>query len=166
MKKFFSAILNLFIVLLIIVSIGAFISGDIIAGIIIMGIGLFLVVRKIKKKKILNRSNSQDSSTFHSKVVGVTYQNDDGSDRQKLLKKCKVGEKLNLIREPVPEDENGVKVCRLNGEQIGWLKRAVAREITSLLYAGGEAEVEITDLTGGDAGQSLGCNIKITKYPA
>lgn len=66
---------------------------------------------------------------FMTKIVGVVHKNNDGTSRQEILKKCKRGEKLTLIHEPIPQDENAVKVCRENGEQIGWLSQILAAEI-------------------------------------
>lgn len=64
---------------------------------------------------------------YYTKVAGVTQKNDDGSDRQKILKKCRAGEKVNLIRDPEnPHDKNAIKVCRESGEQLGWINKDVA----------------------------------------
>ena len=59
---------------------------------------------------------------YPAKVAGVTFDNDDGSSRQKIIARCTVGEKIRLIREPDnPYDEFAIKVCRSNGEQIGYV---------------------------------------------
>src|SRR5512133_637251 len=38
--------------------------------------------------------------SFYSKVAGVVHANGDGSSRQEIIKYCRVGEKLTLVREP------------------------------------------------------------------
>ena len=64
---------------------------------------------------------------YYTNIVGVTHTNDDGSDRQKIIKKCWVGETLNLIRDyENPYDKNAIKVCRESGEQLGWINKDVA----------------------------------------
>lgn len=112
------------------------------------------------------KKNTKVIGEFHTKVVGVTHDNDDGSNRQKILKKCRVGEELQLIHTPIPQDKNAVKVCRRNGQQIGWLSRSVAEEIAPRLRKGGKVRAQISSLTGGGLffKRTRGCNIKIMKY--
>jgi hypothetical protein len=106
--------------------------------------------------------------TFYSKVAGVTFENDNGSDRQQILKKCKLGEKLLLIHSPIEGHPNAVKVCREStNEQIGHLNAKVAEEIAPLLKRKIKVTAEISDLTGGVGDKkTIGCNIKITKHEA
>lgn len=60
-------------------------------------------------------------------VVGTNYNNDDGTSRRKIAEKLYSGQKVLLIREPDNTyDENAVKVCTLNNEQIGYLRSEVA----------------------------------------
>ena len=90
--------------------------------------------------------------SFNSKVVGVTKRNAERKSRQTIIKDCRVGELLELLREPDNEfDANAVKVCRRNGQQIGYLNSNVARTIAPLLDEGETVHVCITDLTGGTA---------------
>ena len=59
---------------------------------------------------------------FFAKVHGVSYKNDDGSSRQKIISGRKVGEELDIIPEPTNKHDPGaMKVCRKNGEQLGYL---------------------------------------------
>ena len=103
--------------------------------------------------------------SFYTKIVGVTYPNDDGTSKQKILAKCRIGENLILKHTPIPEDDNAVKVLRKNGDQIGWLSSAVAREISALLDQGCRVDAVISDLTGGTKDKpTRGCNINVTKY--
>ena len=106
------------------------------------------------------------SRAFHAKVVGVSHKNPDGSSRQKIIGRCRVGERLFLIPEPAnPYDPEAVKVCRQNGEQVGYLEAIrTAGEISRLIGRGGRAEAEIADIMGGGAGKHLGIVIRITKF--
>src|SRR5215475_2548711 len=56
--------------------------------------------------------------TIH--VAGVSF-------RQRAVAHVREGERLLLEREPTNKhDENAIKVCRLDGEHIGYLPREVA----------------------------------------
>jgi HIRAN domain len=67
---------------------------------------------------------------FFAQVAGESYRNDDGSDRQAIIGSCRVGEPLVLDAEPDnPEDENAVRVLRRDGNQIGYLERAMAARL-------------------------------------
>ena len=57
-------------------------------------------------------------------VVGGKYPNPDGTSRLEILRRCRVGERLVLVREPEniqQEDLRAVKVCRKTGEQLGYI---------------------------------------------
>jgi hypothetical protein len=59
---------------------------------------------------------------FYAKVVGVTYSNDDGSDRQTIIGACLSFENVILEHEENnPHDPNAIMVRRQDGDQIGYL---------------------------------------------
>jgi len=103
---------------------------------------------------------------FFTKVAGVISKNNDGTSRQEILKRCKKGERLTLLHQPIIQDKNAVRVCRENGEQIGWLNEILAAEIAPRLDKGSRIDAEIKEITGGGflSGKSRGCNIQLTKY--
>jgi hypothetical protein len=69
---------------------------------------------------------------FFGHVAGESHRNDDGSDRQAIIPRCRVGELLVLQHEPDnPHDINAIRVLRQNGEQIGYLEREFAGEVVS-----------------------------------
>ena len=125
-----------------------------------------------KKGDIVSRS-------FRTKVVGVTHKNDDGSDRQKIISKCKVGDSLLLQRDYDNEyDEHAIAVLRTTtNEQLGFIARDVAfrqegmNDLAPHLDRGGEARAWIVDIIGGSSGfwerlfgfanKNLGCVIEI-----
>jgi len=100
---------------------------------------------------------------LHSKVVGVTRQNHDGSDRQEIARGCRGGERLTLRREPDnPQDANAVAVFRANGEQVGYLSAGVAEQLAPLLDAGAPVTAEVSEVTGGTPDKpTYGVNIRI-----
>jgi len=69
---------------------------------------------------------------FFGQVAGESHRNDDGSDRQAIIPRCRVGELLVLEQEPDnPHDINAIRVLRQNGEQIGYLEREFAGQVVS-----------------------------------
>ena len=69
---------------------------------------------------------------FFGHVAGERHRNEDGSDRQAIIRRCRVGELLVLEHEPDnPHDINTIRVLRQNGEQIGYLEREFAGEVVS-----------------------------------
>lgn len=69
---------------------------------------------------------------FFAQVAGESHRNDDGSDRQTIIQRCRVGELLALEHEPDnPHDINAIRVLRRSREQIGYLTREFAGEVVS-----------------------------------
>ena len=66
-------------------------------------------------------------------VVGESFKNDDGQDRQEIIANCVVGERVRLVREPEnPYDEDAIAV-HLNAGQIGYLDKKHASWISRIL---------------------------------
>lgn len=72
-----------------------------------------------------------------TKVVGVTFSNEDGSSRARIIAGMTEFDKVCLERDPYNQyDANAVKVCVLkNGEkkQIGFLSKDIAADVSSKL---------------------------------
>ena len=69
---------------------------------------------------------------FFGHVAGESHRNADGSDRQAIIPRCRVGDRLVLEHEPDnPHDVNAIRVLRQNGEQIGYLDREFAGQVVS-----------------------------------
>ncbi len=63
-------------------------------------------------------------------LAGVSYNNRDGTSRQRIILGCSAGELLRIKAEDDnPFDPNAVAVIRLNGEQLGYLHREDAAEV-------------------------------------
>ncbi|GEM_PF-2412672 len=101
------------------------------------------------------------SRSFELGVAGESFDNDDGSSRQEILRRCTLGEPIYLIHQPHPQDKNAVKVCRANGEQIGWIRKEQSSEFANILKRGDPVDAEISKLLGG---YPINCVLKITKY--
>jgi hypothetical protein len=90
------------------------------------------------------------AKALYATVACVTRRNDDGKPRQKIIKECHVGEELRLIRDPDhPSDPHAVRVCRISGEQIGWLRKETTAVVGPRIDAGTRFETEIIRLSGG-----------------
>ncbi len=99
---------------------------------------------------------------FHTKVVGVTFNNDDGTSRQAIIKNCKAGE--DIIFKPVPTAEypDAIGVFNKRGQQLGHLSAELAAEIKNK-YGYNPMSVTVSNITGG-GDLSYGCNLHIVIY--
>ena len=111
------------------------------------------------------------TGSFHTKVVGVTFKNDDGSDRQRIIRDLNKsgllseGTELDLIPQPDnPYDSNCIRVVAKNGQQIGCLSRDVAAKVAPMMKQGVVYKAFVTVQTGGDVGFAYGVNIRIETY--
>jgi len=85
-----------------------------------------------------------------AKVAGVTFPNDDGSERQEIIKRCKVGESLIFRHDAYNEySVFATQVLRTNGEQLGHAPEYLAERISQEVEAGYKVVGVLKDLTGG-----------------
>ena len=104
--------------------------------------------------------------TIKTKVVGVTFQNEDGTDRQEIIKmNCFEGTILRAVPEPDnPRDPDAIGLWvrgKYSERQVGYLKRGLATDVSETLDEGYELHVVILNVTGGGRGESLGLNISL-----
>jgi hypothetical protein len=109
---------------------------------------------------------------FKTKLAGVTHRNEDGSDRQSLLKNCRSGERVWLSREPDnPYDNKAIAVLNKMGQKLGYIP-AGDNMLASHIDRGGETGATIVAITGGQnffqqllsiQGKTYGCVLKIEK---
>ena len=95
------------------------------AAVILVLVVLFIVVKTFghATQPLRTRPDRPHSSnrSFRKQVHGIFHENDDGTSRQKIIRGCTGGEELQLVPEPNnPVDPGAVKICRMNGEQIGY----------------------------------------------
>ncbi len=102
--------------------------------------------------------------TLRTKVAGVRYPNEDtGVARQKIIQKVKPGEPLVLF----PDERNkfdraAVKVCRANGEQLGFLDMDLAVEIYARLKDGARVDARVIFIHQEDTHKEV--EIELQKY--
>ena len=112
-------------------------------------------------------------SIFTTKVVGSTYKNPDGLNRQQIIKMCKAGERIKLIREPNnPRDVCAIGVFRESGEQIGYLAKHVTTfyELSDHMDRGGQLYAQVCKIMAERselvrAKKTYYCIIQIVKGP-
>lgn len=85
------------------------------------------------------------TARFNTKVVGVTFEN-----RQDVLAGLEVGVELSLVRQPLNEvDPNAVAVQLLDGTQLGYLNRHLARRLAPVMDSGVPYDAAVSAVTGG-----------------
>ncbi len=100
------------------------------------------------------------SSFIHTKVVGVTFDNDDGTSRQDII--AMLGENEALKLEPYKyEGEPAIGVYETRRHmQVGNLKKELAKTLYSTVTNNLIQFTLVREITGGE-NETLGCNILI-----
>ncbi len=108
-----------------------------------------------------NRSRAMRIRHQFTKVAGVTFLNDNGTDRQHILSKCKAGEQLILKHDPLNEhSEFAIEVRRTTGEQLGFLPEWLTQEIRTNIEDGYRVLAVVKNITGKAYTESnLGANL-------
>ncbi len=105
-----------------------------------------------KRKRLKDEESARQMRMHHvfAKVAGVTFPNDDGSERQEIIKRCRVGESLVLRRDADdPYSTFAIQVLRSTGEQLGHAPDYLAETICEEREAGYKAIGVLKNLTGG-----------------
>jgi HIRAN domain len=85
-----------------------------------------------------------------TKAAGVSFENEDHVQRQEIIARCRVGDRLTLKPEPGNRfDPHAVAVLTAAGEQIGYLKRERAAELAEFFSLHEAIPAVITEVTGG-----------------
>ncbi len=108
----------------------------------------------------------EDQRTYSLSVVGESYDNDDGTSRQKIIRRCKAGDQIVLRREPDnPYDPNAIAVTTAAGEQIGYLSRDNAEWVPDALEKAERTTVVIKSISAAEgAPKLLGVVIDLTLH--
>ena len=99
----------------------------------------------------------QLQETITAKVKGVTFRNDDGTDRQTILARCYPGAPVEILE----YSWHGDPAYRVVSEfgQIGVLSADLAQRISSRYGDNVIFQATIDAVTGGYKGLSFGCNL-------
>ena len=108
--------------------------------------------------------NRDPDNVIHSKVVGVTFSNDDGTSRQIAIRCCREGDQLLLKHMPTKKNPEALGVFTVQGRQLGYLRKELAMDLLSGVGKF-NALVLVENITGGSDGkETLGCNVQIKIY--
>ena len=103
-----------------------------------------------------------------TKVVGVTFSNEDGSSRTRIIEGMSESDTICLERDPYNQyDSNAVKVCVIkNGEkkQIGFLAKLIASDVSPKLRRG--VNYDVTIMGCGVWNDRPFCELNITEIAA
>ena len=103
---------------------------------------------------------SSEVRALHTKVVGVSHANSNGSSRQAIIEKCRAGESLRLVSEPHNVyDRYAIRLERSTGEQVGYLSADLTKEFSSKLEKGYTLLATIQAVTGDEG--CRGVNLRI-----
>jgi hypothetical protein len=115
------------------------------------------------RRQIADNSQRVVNYTIHSKIAGVSFNNDDGSSRQEIIRQfCHAGDPLTLKREPNnPYGRgNAIAVHLASGQQVGYIEHGLSRDLAPKIDAGTRLSVTVAEVTGTDQ-STLGVNIAI-----
>lgn len=115
------------------------------------------IVKQSKKKK-----NGHSIRDFNTKVVGVTFNNPDGTSRQEIILSCKEGEELEVRHYGDAEFPSAFGVFKKDGRQLGHISRELADDLYAF-YNDNPKMAIVTGITGGGK-LSYGCNIHVFIY--
>lgn len=103
--------------------------------------------------------NIGESSLFHTKIAGVSFDN-----RQEVIRDLGAGVALKLLREPDNvHDPNAIRIITKSGLDIGFLNARLAKQLAPYIDRGETYEAVITDVTGGGDNLACGVNIEVRK---
>jgi single-stranded-DNA-specific exonuclease len=105
-------------------------------------------------------SNIGDSAGFNTKVAGVSFEG-----RQDTIEGLSVGRELELQRQPENDHDPNAIAVYYGILPLGYLNRAMAKQLAPLIDAGARYRTRITAITGG-GGKHRGVNIWVERDSA
>jgi hypothetical protein len=108
--------------------------------------------------------NEPSRGRYTVAVVGESFRNYDGTDRQQIIRNCRVGDPILLEPEPANRhDKNAIAVLlATTGRQIGYISRDNAKWIGEVLRKGGSFEASIHGIHG-DGDGPFGVTLLLVK---
>lgn len=143
-------------------------SGNITGGIgcIVIAAVCFLLVRRPAKEAAGQQpaqrvagtpaAGSRIAETIRTKVVGVTFQNDDGESRQDILSRMTGDEEIEI--EKTTYNGEPAAYVKWGNKILGYLSAELAKDL-AVKYPNARYTAEILEISGGV--QTFGCNIEL-----
>lgn len=122
-------------------------------------------------EKLFGRRSHQAHSELHgyyTSLIGVADPNGDGLSPQKEIRKCSIGDAVELVRETHDgQGPNAVAVYRRkSGRKLGFLPPEAAEIFAPRIAVGELCPAAIYDITGGsEAMPDLGIRLRIEENP-
>ena len=144
-------------------------SGNITGGIgcIVIAAVCFLLARKPAREAAGQQATpratgapaagSRIAETIRTKVVGVTFQNDDGESRQDILSRMTGDEEIEI--EKTTYNGEPAAYVKWDNKILGYLSAELARDLAAR-YPNARYTAEILEISGGGV-QTFGCNIEL-----
>lgn len=104
---------------------------------------------------------SEPAYRFHTKIVGVTFENEDGTSRQYLISRCRKGDAVTIEPSPSKKYPHAIGVYDDFWNQLGYLNADLANEFYQKDWINSKITAVISSITG-DEHNNLGCNLLIT----
>lgn len=157
------------VALFVVSGVAAIPSGNITGGIgcIVIAAVCFLLAHKPTKEATKQQetqratgapaAGNRIAETIRTKVVGVTFQNDDGESRQDILS-CMTGDEEIEIEKTTYNGEPAAYV-KWGNKILGYLSSELAKDLAAR-YPNACYTAEILEITGGGI-QTFGCNIEL-----
>lgn len=112
--------------------------------------------KKAAAPKSAAASGSRIAETIRTKVVGVTFQNDDGESRQDILSRMTGDEEIEI--EKTTYNGEPAAYVKWGNKILGYLSAELAKDLAAR-YPNARYTAEILEISGGV--QTLGCNIEL-----
>lgn len=99
--------------------------------------------------------------SYYSKINGNTFI----PNGQLLLQKLEKNEKIFPEREPDNKfDKNAVALFNKEGNKLGYVPATTAVDLSSCIDQGNKIEIKVSEITEGNNGKNIGCNIHVSIY--
>lgn len=116
-----------------------------------------LIIKLVKKHR-----QGQIVKELMTKVVGVTFDNDDGTSRQEVVLSCSPGEMLDVKQCVESNYPTSFGVFKKDGRMLGHISRELADDLYAF-YKDNHKEAMVMNITGGGK-LTYGCNIRLYVY--
>jgi hypothetical protein len=147
------------------------IGATVLAGLVILA----LIVTWTRRRPVTEQQSSGDGRRFSGddlgpdefplSVVGESFKNKNGAQRQDIIRRCRPGDPVTLVPEPDnTKDRFAVAVIHRLG-QIGYLESGSGR-VADEMASGKFQSVTILNIHGGDQSRrSVGVSLRVKKAP-
>lgn len=107
--------------------------------------GIWIVIYFYFRYKYSKDNSNNDFRTWVLKISGVTFKNEDGTDRQKLISKLSVGQELKLVPYKY-KNQDAVYVKTLDDKILGNIPAENTFEICNKISSNRIIKVTVADI--------------------